>query len=1473
MESSVTNPTLPTLPAVEEVATHWPVKRRWAAKNADNTQEYLRTDELAQFGALIVLGAAGMGKTVEIYRLATIERASGRRVAFRSLAYEATASGLAGLRARLDEVLTEVGIDGVIYLDALDEASVSIPMTAVTLQTWIRERLPTTASIRIACRSAVWPGDLTRAIGAKFGETRVRTIELQPLSEEEYLDIAEAEGADPTSFHSAVSASNVGILARQPLTLQILLDVFLATGHLPRSRVELFSSAIVRLASERPKRRHLGTATQIPVDQIIEVAERIAVISVLSGRQIVDRADSSSTSTATLHVTDLAALPRGRLLALSHSLIDTVLATSLFRGEGKAGAVFWHRQLAEYLAGRRLAQLPFHQAQALLSSGTERRREVAGPLRQTAVFAASVKGRCSAQLTEWLVATDPELIGQAEASDPLRRRALLEFLARFRRHQITAAQLYTDEISLHNLRYEGVENDLRPVLNERAGDLEDVHALALRLARDWELDALSDEIAGIVLDNSIPMNTRRSAGYALARCGTEAARRRLRPLAAGTPEDEDEELKGLALRCNWPGGFSVPELLGHLGSPGGPGFFGAYHGFFLDLEREGFDASDARIDGLKWAARILAQSRSRHPGAETACQIVLAALGHAGDPEVRQAVIDVLDRCERSHLSNLFEHHRIGTDSESLAQRGREFLGANPDVRHEILTALATGDRDRFRFHGAIRQLPGLLVADDFEWLLDQALSEAQPPLARERFADAASSLPWLDDPGMIRCWDRVRDLSPIREVFQMESTDLSSEAAEWRREAHRRAREGVAPRRVLVDPPPAERIRIMLAKTREDPRWFSQLAAEMTLEADSTTYVLNANPVRCPGWRDTDEPTRAEIVEAARQLLTVADDIPRASITRELNQSVADGGVPALLLIAEVDPNWLRGRPAEWWRLWAWFIVRELRIGLCSEMDPIAERLLELLWSCAPVEVREATVRLATTRGGDLHLRGLLERLERLPDEVLDENLCALLESGAVSSKSIATTMAFVLNRRPERAVPLCLRFARSMAPGEAEIATIAAVVLLRDQPHAVWSDLMEAFRINPAVAESALGMLASDSRPSRATVLFAGIGDRELGDLADLMMVTFPPELDPDRDDGSWSPRQDAALLRGGLIRRLEQSSSDDAVAALKRLESKYGDRNPWLRHPRAGAERRHRHQSWSPIEPRLVAEVLVDSDRRVVRSVQDVVDGLVAALEQCERGLHGSPPMAPALWDNARSGNPRPREEEWVSDWVLADIAKAFESRAVVASREAQIRRRQVPRRSGGAAGSDADILVKVPSTGTAGGEPISVVVEIKRSCNREARTGMRDQLAERYLPQSGGSHGVFVVCFMDAPGIRRTHRPIWSTIEEAREELDRQAADIEASTAGNLRISAIVLDCRLDGGNPPGRESKRQQPAHKKRRKKSSPMRAGKGGTQKKTLASSTNGGRRGRVRVKKKISRGSKRTGPNKVASSRRGRRK
>ena len=144
-----------------------------------------------------------------------------------------------------------------------------------------------------------------------------------------------------------------------------------------------------------------------------------------------------------------------------------------------------------------------------------------------------------------------------------------------------------------------------------------------------------------------------AAGHALRECGTAAVWSRLKPLIAGLPEDEDDDLKGIALRCLWPDQLSTHELLSALTTRRRPSYFGAYEGFLWELDTGNFPAAGYLVPALQWAKKKMSELGDTDILHRIAMRIAQAALQGLDDPIVARELTALLRHWATHYTSPL----------------------------------------------------------------------------------------------------------------------------------------------------------------------------------------------------------------------------------------------------------------------------------------------------------------------------------------------------------------------------------------------------------------------------------------------------------------------------------------------------------------------------------------------------------------------------------------------------------------------------------------------------------------------------------------------------------------------------------------------------------------------------------------------------------------------------------------------------
>ncbi|UYV13245.1 MAG: hypothetical protein NCW75_02925 [Phycisphaera sp.] len=1366
----------------------WPIQRLWR-QHSDGFRT-IPTEDLADFQVCILLGSAGSGKTFEITLLEETEKAMERDV--RSRRFADIGDHSEGLERRLTGLSDNANQDSVISLDAFDELMVDLPMANRTLTNWIREHLEAKKPrLRLSCRSAVWAYGITDALKAAYGEDQVFAGDIQSLSQEDVVAIARSVGLDGEAFVEATHKAGVGLLAEQPLTLTMLMGVFEDQGALHGPRSKLFADAVKYLARDDEERREEGTGSQLSVHEVLAAAEVLAVCLLTCGRDHVDQSDTPSSVSLTQD--ELANVQVGDQ-SFDHAFLRRLRSHGLFDADGPLRFRFWHRQLAEFLAGRRLATLPLHQGRAMLASGLGWEHGVVGPLRETAASAAMF----SEEIRDWVAETDPEIIGLSDvADDELRRRAFLGLVGQFERHERTDADIMWRGIALQGLQYAGAAPDIEPLLNRRTEEDEDVLELALEAAKQWGLTELDATLAALALDSTAPYAARVRAARIVGLIGSITAKAALLPLTVDREDDLRQDIKGEALRCNWPDRLSVSGLLDRLTLRSQDNYSGSYNGFLYELEHEDFSAEGNRLAGLSWCLKAAPLIRDHDTFLALTRNICMAALHELDDPAIASALAQVVLAAGLAHKPSPIAWSQPLWPTDVPPPEVTFQLDST--IRRQLLEAIAIQAKGQDLVWSIVMHTPHLSNLEDFTWLLGRALDESYDEPTRRQFALFARFLPgWANSADCVNEWLRCRDDAIIASAFPYPMfIELESEDARRQREEY----ELSLPRKVpKLSPPPQARVAHVLAKCEaEGPQWFGTLRIQLMLTEEVAPPEYNLDLTATPGWTGANESTKARIVNAAKACVGDSQG-DHTKVVLESPRPVIEDTISALLLVYSQEPAWVEGLSSNWWKVRARYFLVELR----EDSGDFANFVIQRLASVAGQAVREVVLEVATDpREGARHwLEKMLRLLNGQNIGVLESELAKAIEAGEIPENQLREAAQFILSRAPDMAIGSCQTAlkAANTDRDDGKVESLAVAMLL-EQPNATWSVVEGVLEERPDLRVGILGRYAMGGRLHRrmqsSNTAEAAMSPAVAAGLFRRLIDEFSFETDPPETSGTRSigPEEAARDLRWQMLNWLSSQQSLEAVKEIRSIAADYGDRYPWLRRTRSEAEQGYRLAVWTPLQVSEVAGILSARDKRLVRSGSDAVEGIVTAIDAYGKTLQEGTRMAvDDLWDRPRQQEQSPKDEERVSEKVQESIENYFKSYAVVANREVKVRRRILPKELKGLPGSELDVLVTIAAQNTVELAEINIPVEVKWSHNAEAKTNLKAQLLERYMKLTGWPCGVYVVAWSGKhPG--GTRRSKWDTIEEARTDLAEQAAELRKANPWIQRLEVVVIDASL------------------------------------------------------------------------------
>jgi len=583
-----------------------------------------------RFGAVVLLGEPGLGKSTEFTTLRDTEDLGGPTVEIDAaeITDAAAFEELVGrhLRALPERPTDEVkpirsqydrsgGGRTVVIIDQVDESPIRQQL-APLLRRALEDRDTTALSVVLGCRTADYPANLTAALESISGVCLV--ADLAPLTRAEATMLASsAADIDGDALIGAAVESGAGVLANVPLTLELLVRAFRLGEGLDAAPHELFARGAQQLVDEHDEDRAVADYESTS-GQRLAIAERIAARLLFSARRTIwtGRALDSGEDDVTAD-----SLPggeeqvEGNAFSVTKRMVGETLETGLFTGRGANRLAFRHGSFAAFLAARYLIQrgVPPVQLRALLLvpvGGTA--QAIPTALRETAAWLINA----DAQNASWLVTADPEsLVPHSPVVDSAPARNLLVEAMLLRATEIEYGDHAWARASRH-LQHPGLDAQLSAVISQAAGGPPaDRHTvarirLAVRLAREASGRTVSEGLLLIAEHDQWDAPTRVLAAATSFAISPDLSADRLAAVLARLADRDHaaavepyDELAGTLLGTLWPTSLSIEDVLPFLSRPGTSTFLGAYRAFRYSFVEQ-LAESDVNVV-LRWAAEKL----------------------------------------------------------------------------------------------------------------------------------------------------------------------------------------------------------------------------------------------------------------------------------------------------------------------------------------------------------------------------------------------------------------------------------------------------------------------------------------------------------------------------------------------------------------------------------------------------------------------------------------------------------------------------------------------------------------------------------------------------------------------------------------------------------------------------------------------------------------------------------------------------
>ena len=1154
-------------------------------------------DTISQKPCLVLLGEAGMGKTTEAEQAhyQVIQRLNGSEdvcLWFRLGDYESDKDLCDAIFRNETFLAWYRGKHKLhLFLDSLDEGLLSIGKLVIILKREI-EKLPCNRLyFRITCRTADWSSNnLEKKLKDKWEEANVGIYQLAPLLRENVIEEANKRGINSDDFLQEVFKKNAIPLAIKPITLKFLLGIY-QNERFPSSQKDLYEEGCLQMCVEvNPDRCDSGNIGSISSKKRLIIASRIAALLLFSYKSAIwinpELGDMPKTDIA---IRDLCIgkenIDQQEFSFDENCIKKEILSiTELFSSRGSHRFVFAHQTYAEFLAAWYLYhhKTPLNRIMKLFVSSEDPECKLIPQLHETAAWLASMRN----DVFQEIMKTDPDVLLRSDIPTDANLQAAIvdNLLKQYEQGKL----LYSSGDNYRRyekLKHSGLTEQLRPYIQDYSNQI-DASRIAIDIIEACKVDELQGDLVNLALDSSQSIYLRVSAANAICTVGNASAKLQLKPLACGQlPEDEDDQLKGYALRAIWSDHLLVEELFNVLTPRKKRNFTGSYR-VFVDFELvPKLQPSDLLV-ALNWVEKQGIRCFG-HPFERLADAIMVKAWEHLDLP-------DIAENFTKVALIQWREHQRVITRDNELQTQFESSLVNNINKRRKlieqaVLIVSKTGENIYFLLSSLTRNI---LLTEDIFWMLGKLKNiHSQEEIIWARL------IKWKFNGQDVKQRDAIFTASQTNNILHEEiapyfaTSDLNSDQAKMLNPEYQSMQEQEEPRQnLLIDPPPEERVILFLEQLESGnlSAWWQLM--EMMLEPDSEFYEhkFESDLIKLPGWQEADVKTRERIINGAKKYIEEYSQVAYDWIETNTFYQPESAGFKALLLLLQETPEILDTLLSAFWQRWASIIVG---FPYNSQQEQYYKELVKRAYLKAPTETLNTVVSIINKKNEEDNPILILNKFEKCWDDRFQAVLLEKAKDAAIKHQCLEQLLEELLKHESIGAREFAKSLVSIPLPLEEEArqkAVVAARVLIEcAEPNSwviVWSAIQQDTDFGRKVFETVANRYVHG--------LHLKLTEKQLADLYIWLVCQYPHAEDPDHSNEvlahNMDNRESLAGLRDNVLTQLGETGTFQACIEIERIADQFPQLT-WLKRMLLNAKNVRRRKNWHPPQPEEILQIV--------------------------------------------------------------------------------------------------------------------------------------------------------------------------------------------------------------------------------------------------------------------------------------------
>lgn len=1346
-------------------------------------------EEFASYPCLILLGEPGLGKSSEVKRNEELISAVGRKdVQSRVInlsSYDSVERFERNVFQSNEFKSWCVDENSILYLtlESFDECLIRAEaLTSFLLDEFSSlplERL----FLRIVCRTGYWPGVLEQGLLNLYQKDNVKILELMPLCRGDVLRTAIDEGLDVKKFMEGIFSTGISAFAARPITLLTLIHRFKRSGELPENQVKMYQQGSLRLCDEvNELRRGKKTAGQLTSQQKMVIAERMAAALMFSNNSILwTQPDDGNVPDGAMPIEAIFGFDEidGQSILVDQRSVMETLATGLFSARGQDQMGWSHQTYGEFLAANYLLRHTVDENRVLSLIARPEGRLI--PKLYSVSAWIAVMNR---KIFEIIMKNEPEilLLGDITATTEAQKFALTElYLSRI---AVSNAVDFGMRINFRydRLKHASLVDQIRPYIIDHSAN-ENVRIEAMFIAEACHLQELGSLLVDIALNCDESVNIRAMAAFVVSRIAKSDDRARLKPLICDSTVDSIDQLRGYALTATWPEHLIAEELFSVLTPPKRSNYAGGYTAFLSEKLVPGLSSGDLPV-ALQWVLEQ-PEERQRHfaPRFEQLPDNILHyAWETLETPGVLEPFTKIVLRRIRSHEDIIGDRYRDNPFK----------FNAEDDTKRRLLVEklISILDPEKGDGYELIMSRPPLVSINDIEWLFIKFNQTTNEPIGQQRLWAHLINWVWNWSRSSHDITDRIYNIykttPALADIFarSFEAVDLASDQARIVREHYeleqkyeKRKKEEANASKLNVDKLINEQLE-RLEQGENDAWWI--LIHRMAFREDGSHTDADATDITSlPGWVLLDGPTKEKLAAFAEAYLLTQK--PKASNDPRTFYQTDSAAYKALFYLKIHAKKIYDLLPLSIWEKWAAVIV-QYPIWADRDNMPIHQQLIQIVYNKVPREVCKC---LGKYINNENKQSGNLDFLDKF-NLCYDKDLCFFLLKKAQGKAITTNTLSSLLCKLIDWKFDEALLYSRRLfCSSNKEKALIAASALLFHSAVSQWEFIWAKIKSDIEFGKTLMLQVAGSSEYKKSFI--DTLSEMHLASLYIWLANNFPHKEDP-YHDGVFNPttRDQMVHFRDGVLENLKLRGNDQSCEAIERILRESPELG-WLASSLEKAKKIRAEKIWIPPSPKEVLSLVQNSNSRLVKDGDQLLDVAMEALQRIQSKLRGEVPLAPFLWDQVVK---RPKWENDFSDFIVSQLRDELANRGIILNREVEIRSNR-----SGLEGERTDIHIDAISN-TNSHDLVKVIVEAKGNWHDELTTAMETQLLGKYLRNNDCKHGLYLVGWFNCPqwdkDDSRRSKAFRHDLEELTIALNSQAMRL---SKGEGTIRVVILDASL------------------------------------------------------------------------------